>query len=327
LVGANYNSDADTGKTYIVTRLEVINAGSDVSENTIITVYPGPTYTVLADSLASNITYKDGLIYVNLGTIIPGEQKHADIYYQVANPPDEKDLLTVIQLSGINYKGPLNNSNHNYNDSSKVYNGLKDVKIQDVTLSKTGEKDYIITVTAKNNGMPVKNAIVRIYAIVGVGEIPILEEKIDLFNPGELTFTVNYTVTDNGKIEIYAVIDEDEIIPEINEKNNYIVKLLVDATGINDLKKNFNVSVFPNPFSEKVTFAYNLDKPASDVNITVYNQNGSTVLLFANCPKANGLHTIEWNADNLSSGNYIYRVEIKNKDEKTSVITGKLVKN
>jgi hypothetical protein len=334
LVDENYNVDADTGKLYVVTRLDVINVGSDVSENTTISVHPGAVYTVLTDSLKPGVTYSNGLISANLGLIAPGETKYVYIYYSFKDAAQDDDLLTVIKLSDIQYSGASDQQLFKYIDNTVVSNDVKDLKLVSISSQKITNTEYSITVNAKNNGIPVQHAMLRIYEVVGgkVIQNPIAFKEIPLFNTGVTeTLQVNYTLpndlANNEQIQIYAKIDDDDIINEINENNNSELKLLVTVTGIKDLKKNFDVSVYPNPFVEKVTFAYNLDNIADAVNITLYNSKGSAIVMFADCPKNEGLHTINWTPGNMATGNYIYRIEIKNKGEKPSVITGVLIKN
>jgi hypothetical protein len=49
--------------------------------------------------------------------------------------------------------------------------------------------------------------------------------------------------------------------------------------------------------------------------------------MFADCPKNEGLHTIELTAGNLAAGNYLYKIEVKTKGEKPAVFTGTVIKD
>jgi hypothetical protein len=48
---------------------------------------------------------------------------------------------------------------------------------------------------------------------------------------------------------------------------------------------------------------------ASNVKLTIYNVLGQKVAELINGFKAAGSYTVDWNASNLSSGMYIYRLE------------------
>jgi Secretion system C-terminal sorting domain len=68
---------------------------------------------------------------------------------------------------------------------------------------------------------------------------------------------------------------------------------------------------FPNPFNPSTQIKYSL---AQDVDITlkVYDMLGTEVAELINETQAAGNHTINFNADNLSSGVYIYRITATN---------------
>jgi hypothetical protein len=329
LVDSNYDVAGDTGKLYVVTRLDVINVGSDISENTTISVHPGEVYTILADSLKPGVSYANGLISANVGTLAPGETRYVYIYYSFVNVSEAEDLLTVIKLSDIQYTGATDAALFKYVDPTQVTNSVQDLKLQSIQSANAGNNVYTITVVAKNIGIPVKNATLRIYAVVDgeVIQFPLAQKLIELFNTGEeVTLQVDYPVPSNQKIEVFAKIDDDETIGEINESNNSWLKLVVQVSGIKELTTGFGLKMYPNPCTDNVSIAYQLDNPVEAVNITLYNQKGSTVTLLNNCPKNPGSHIIDFTTENLASGNYLYKVEIKDKGGKSNLITGILVK-
>jgi PKD repeat protein len=64
-----------------------------------------------------------------------------------------------------------------------------------------------------------------------------------------------------------------------------------------------NMQNYPNPFYNKTTISYTLDKN-SNVNIAVYDRIGSKVAEIENSEKSAGQHQLEWNAENLPAGIY-----------------------
>ena len=64
---------------------------------------------------------------------------------------------------------------------------------------------------------------------------------------------------------------------------------------------------YPNPFNPTTTIRYQLPKE-SEVAIKIYDMLGSEVLELLNEQKEAGIYEVEFNADNLSSGTYIYRI-------------------
>lgn len=65
---------------------------------------------------------------------------------------------------------------------------------------------------------------------------------------------------------------------------------------------------FPNPFNPSTVINYNLTQN-SDVNLSVYNLLGQRVATLVNGPVAAGSHSERFDATNLSSGVYIYRLQ------------------
>jgi hypothetical protein len=323
--------ESDNDKTWIVTKLDAINLGSDVSKNTIVSVYPGPFYTVLADSLASNVTYANGLINANLGLLVPGGTKSAFIYYEINQTlTDAEDFMTVIKLSNIGYEGTVTNAKFNYPDTSKVLFEVFDLQLQNITSQKLSDTEYSITATAVNRGLPAKNVWLRIYPVIGDGinEFPIKEMKIENFLTNqEISLAVdNYFTPSSERIQIYAKIDDGDDIRELMEVNNSKIQLLREAVDINELKDELRFEVYPNPFVENVRFAYSLKVNASEISIDIYSAKGQKIIKFTNCPLNVGTHTIDWAPSNLPAGNYIYKLSIKTSEGKKIEVPGILIK-
>jgi len=76
---------------------------------------------------------------------------------------------------------------------------------------------------------------------------------------------------------------------------------------------------YPNPFNPMTTIRYGLPEK-SDITITVYDALGRRVTVLANgSTQQAGWHTVDFNAHNLSSGLYLYRLQAAN-----VVLTGKM---
>lgn len=65
---------------------------------------------------------------------------------------------------------------------------------------------------------------------------------------------------------------------------------------------------YPNPFNPLTTIGYGI-KEKSNVKISVLNSIGEEVALLVNEEKESGYHTVEFNASNLPSGVYFYRLQ------------------
>jgi len=68
---------------------------------------------------------------------------------------------------------------------------------------------------------------------------------------------------------------------------------------------------YPNPFNPSTTIEYSLSA-ASKVKLTIYNALGHEVATLVNGKVAAGSHTVTWNAANVPSGLYFYKLEAEN---------------
>jgi hypothetical protein len=70
---------------------------------------------------------------------------------------------------------------------------------------------------------------------------------------------------------------------------------------------------YPNPFNPSTTIRFGLPETAP-VTLEVYNLQGQKVaVLLQNVTKSAGMHTISFNASNLSTGVYVYRIMVGSK--------------
>ncbi|MCF7911247.1 MAG: carboxypeptidase regulatory-like domain-containing protein [Candidatus Cloacimonetes bacterium] len=65
---------------------------------------------------------------------------------------------------------------------------------------------------------------------------------------------------------------------------------------------------YPNPFNPTTMFSYNIPEGGM-VNLSIYNVKGQLVETLVNSHQDAGEHTINWSADNQSSGIYFYRLQ------------------
>lgn len=88
--------------------------------------------------------------------------------------------------------------------------------------------------------------------------------------------------------------------------------ITVSATAIEDrattLPGTFTLyQNYPNPFNPRTTIRYELQK-AADVSLTLHDLNGRQVDLIFAGKQATGMHQINYNAEHLASGIYLYRL-------------------
>lgn len=77
----------------------------------------------------------------------------------------------------------------------------------------------------------------------------------------------------------------------------------------NDLPENIQLEQnYPNPFNPSTTIAFSVAEPTA-VRLEVFNSLGQPVALLANQIFTAGRHQLRWDAANLPTGLYIYRLE------------------
>ncbi len=110
---------------------------------------------------------------------------------------------------------------------------------------------------------------------------------------------------------ILYVLTTDELF-EVNIESKEITslkKLPVSNEEPKEVPNSISLHQnYPNPFNPSTTISFELDKPA-EVTLTVFDALGRTVAVLVNKQKSAGLHQVGFDASNLSSGVYLYRLE------------------
>lgn len=120
---------------------------------------------------------------------------------------------------------------------------------------------------------------------------------------------------------IYAILDEEDNIPEIHSTNNKGFNVLGQPAVPTNLEEEpvavpDNVVLYqsyPNPFNPSATIRYSLSKQ-SPVNLTIYDLQGRVVKILVNDLQIAGVYQKSWKGRNdageiVSSGVYFYRLQ------------------
>jgi hypothetical protein len=123
---------------------------------------------------------------------------------------------------------------------------------------------------------------------------------------------ISYKVFANGNIKIF--IPGGIVTGSVGGQLCCLQVPACTITGIENnsgnLPKNYNLSQnYPNPFNPTTKISYAIPKSGL-VTLKVYNVLGKEVAVLVNDVKAAGIYTIDFNASNLSSGIYFYRLDV-----------------
>jgi|AntRauTorckE6833_2_1112554.scaffolds.fasta_scaffold00113_22 hypothetical protein len=111
---------------------------------------------------------------------------------------------------------------------------------------------------------------------------------------------------DGNYDETFEVSPETPVSIETNESSNIPAKF--------ELKQNY-----PNPFNPTTNIDFNLPSSAY-VELSVYNTLGQKVATLVNDQMKAGSHSINWDARNMSSGVYLYKIQVGNKIQTRKMI-------
>ena len=101
----------------------------------------------------------------------------------------------------------------------------------------------------------------------------------------------------------------------LNESNSSIRFSFDELTSVAGEEMVYAPKIFllsqnyPNPFNAITTIQYQLQAPG-EVLLTIYNVRGQEVLRFVENEQLAGYHQITWNAANVASGVYFYRLQV-----------------
>jgi Secretion system C-terminal sorting domain/Clostridium epsilon toxin ETX/Bacillus mosquitocidal toxin MTX2 len=122
---------------------------------------------------------------------------------------------------------------------------------------------------------------------------------------------------------IYVVLDPDDKVDEIHENNNIGWKVLPLFDSTTDVKSDENLPIhfevsqnYPNPFNPSTTIKYNVPSvvdanfvSTSKIELIVYDVLGREVKTLVNENQKPGSYQIRFDASNLSSGVYFYKLQ------------------
>jgi len=134
------------------------------------------------------------------------------------------------------------------------------------------------------------------------GNSLVFEKVAFVQGAGNSTVITNYSYTDknlNAGVYIYR-LKQIDLDGSVSYSGN--VETEIGIAGSYELSQNY-----PNPFNPSTMINFSVPS-ASNVTLAVYNLNGELVTKLFEGFREAGNHSVEFNAENLPSGIYIYRL-------------------
>ncbi len=116
-----------------------------------------------------------------------------------------------------------------------------------------------------------------------------------------------YSFTDNLSLTLSHTLTLAYRLKQIDNDGKFEYSKIIEVNLGSPQKFELSQN-YPNPFNPVTTIAYSLPHPGN-VKLAVYNLLGEQVAELVNGFREAGVHTINFSAENLQSGLYIYKLE------------------
>jgi hypothetical protein len=169
-------------------------------------------------------------------------------------------------------------------------------QLPDPSTGGAGTYDFSLSITPTANGKTVKFQLTKQGGGYGFAVSAVDNQSTDKFN------------------SIAFALKSGNSITAMNITNVKIDTGTVTLTGVNELANTALPTVYslsqnyPNPFNPTTSIRFGLPK-AGDVSLVVYDILGRKVTELIHGNLTAGYHTVNFNASNLASGVYFYRIQ------------------
>lgn len=138
-----------------------------------------------------------------------------------------------------------------------------------------------------------------------------------------LVAAVYYGTNDGDDVEMQIPSGNDDSFVEGDEYAVFdLTSITTEVENKTDLAQPVKTTLnqnFPNPFNPSTTISYSLTEP-SEVELTVFNLLGMKVATLVNASQSSGEYTIQFDASQLASGVYLYRLQAGNTTQTRKMI-------
>lgn len=304
-----------------------LSGGNVVQGNTITTFNAGYSLVVLKQvaeefngnmlgTIANDIVTSQANYLVN--NLLDGNGRFYNSY-TIGNGADNSATTVETQsaaIRGLLAAYQLTNDNTFLNAAQNGYNYLiSNFYVPEFNAFRTTDGNNLAVYTPLNFAA-LSGALRESNLVLGEAEAPIIYTRFFKVVANKMQ------LSEEGNSGEIGNDSDGDGVPFIPEQPNNLppvfaaeATLNLDATAVEDSKllpDNFALEQnFPNPFNPSTTIKFSL--PADNfVTLKVYNLLGQEVATLVNENKVAGNYNINFNASNLSSGVYLYRIDSGN---------------
>jgi hypothetical protein len=164
---------------------------------------------------------------------------------------------------------------------------------------------------------------------IGAAFVTVSGDATPILLADDMELLYNYDVTnDNTRILVWS-IDGNSFTGDFLTVNGQVTSLEMatmegQPVALEVLPTEYALNQnYPNPFNPSTVISFSLPT-RSDYTMTIYNVNGQEVANFTGSAEA-GVHEIVWEAGNLASGIYFYRLVAQNGTDDRYIANKKMV--
>jgi hypothetical protein len=257
---------------------------------------------LFATGLCANTAPRGTINEYQFGTGVGATAGHSNIVTGDFDGDTDLDLITLETFSSVLLI--KNQGNLNFTSEQISVSGAMGLATMDY--ENDGDLDFLtVNERLEENG-------ITVFLNDGIGNFTVRENCFFPFATGRPWSVATADFDQDGRMDIAIVASAAPGVDSL-----FVLRNLGGGTvGVQDqeikhIPTNFSLSQnYPNPFNPSTQIEYTLPYE-SNVRISVFNILGEKVREFMYDQKSAGTHSINFNANNLASGIYIYRMEAK----------------
>jgi len=264
--------------------------------------HPFTPHLILANS---DSTHLDSLTLYDDG--LHGDSLNNDGLYGGYISPRQYEDFFILSVSTID-----NQTNKYYNTPDRCrFTTAGPVELDSILINKVSDYYSVIPfVKNESTSTTITSASVKLICddpwITSISPatrpLPIIPPGAIVSPSSGFTVRVDLTFTDhfNFKVEISSAnwpywVDSLEVVVSVEDKETLPSEFTLEQN-------------FPNPFNSATEIQYSIPQ-RSNVTIKAYDILGNEVTTLVNAEKDQGVYTINFDANNLASGLYLYRIQ------------------